>query len=37
MAYTLTKMEMKDVITVMDQETVGVIGWDGFAQLLQCP
>ena len=33
----LVELPGENIIPVMDEEAIGVISWDGFAQLLQCP
>src|SRR5437763_305574 len=33
----LVKLRRENAVPIMQEETVGVICWDGFAQLLQCP
>jgi hypothetical protein len=37
MIYVLVELPGKNTVPVMDKETIGVIRWDGFAQLLQGP
>jgi hypothetical protein len=37
MAHTLVEFLGEDGIAVMEQETIGVIGWDRLTQLLECP
>jgi hypothetical protein len=37
MAYVWVELRRENAIPIMQEETVGVIRWDGCAQLLQCP
>lgn len=37
MAYVGVELRRENAIPIMQEETVGVIRWDGCAQLLQCP
>jgi hypothetical protein len=36
-AYALVELMRENAVAVMDQEAVGVVRWDCFAQLLQGP
>jgi hypothetical protein len=36
-AYAAFQLRREDTVSVMDEEAIGVVRWDCFPQLLQCP